>query len=79
MKKESIFNFSEKQLRQIRRIISEPERRVIIGFNKNEYGKAVVSTGVPVMYKPDEVSYVKKRTMSYEKYMIDKERNPRRR
>ncbi len=77
MEKESIFDFSEKQLRQIKNVTKEPESRVGIGFNENQFGEAVVTTGVPVMYNPDKVSYVKKRTMSYEKYMIDKMRNPR--
>ena len=79
MEKERIFDFSEKQLKVIGKNVREPERRVIIGFNENEYGEAVITTGVHVMYNPDEVSYVKKRTMSYEKYMIDKMKNPRRR
>lgn len=79
MEKESLFNFSNEQLRQIRKVNQEPERRIVIGFNENNMGESVVTTGVPVMYQPDKVSYVKKRTMSYEKYMIDKMRNPKRR
>ena len=79
MEKESLFNFSNEQLRQIRKVNQEPERRIVIGFNENNMGESVVTTGVPVMYQPDKVSYVKRRTMSYEKYMIDKMRNPKRR
>lgn len=79
MKEESLFIRSDEQLREIIKIIKEPERRVVIGFNEDDMGRAVVTTGVPVMYKPDKVSYVKKRTMSYEKYMDDKIINPRRR
>lgn len=69
MEKESLFNFSDEYLRKIRRVSSEPEKRVVIGFNETQFGEAVVTTAVPVQTQPDKVSYVKKKTMSYEKYM----------
>lgn len=69
MEKESLFNFSDEYLRKIRRVSREPEKRVVIGFNENQFGEAVVTTAVPVQTQPDKVSYVKKKTMSYEKYM----------
>ncbi len=69
MRKESLFNFSDEYLREIRRVSREPEERVVIGFNKDQFGEAVVTTAVPVQTQPDKVSYVKKKTMSYEKYM----------
>ncbi len=69
MEKESLFNFSDEYLRKIRRISREPEKRVVIGFNENQFGEAVVTTAVPVQTQPDKVSYVKKKTMSYEKYV----------
>lgn len=62
MDKESIFNFSEKLLKKIRKTSREPEQRVVIGFKENEFGQAVVTTVVPVMYNPNKVTYVKKRT-----------------
>lgn len=66
MKKESLFNFSDEYLRKI---IREPKKRVVIGFNENQFGEAVVTTAVPVQTQPDKVSYIKKKTLSYEKYM----------
>lgn len=69
MKKESLFNFSDEYLRKIRKVSHEPEKRVVIGFNENQFGEAVVTTAVPVQTQPDKVSYVKKKTLSYEKYM----------
>ena len=50
----------------------EPGRRVVIGFNENALGEAVVTTGVPVEYKPDEVTYVKQKTLSYERHIFNK-------
>lgn len=69
MKKESLFNFSDEYLRKIRKASREPEKRVVIGFNENQFGEAVITTAVPVQTQPDKVSYVKKKTTSYEKYM----------
>lgn len=69
MEKESLFNFSDEYLREIKRISREPEKRSVIGFNKNKFGEAVVTTAVPVQTQPDNISYVKKKTMSYGKYM----------
>ena len=69
MEKESLFNFSDEYLRKIRKVSREPEKRVVIGFNENQFGEAVVTTAVPVQTQPDKVSYVKKKTTSYEKYM----------
>ena len=53
-------------------IVREPERRVVIGFNQNVYGEAVVTTGVPVQYNQDGVTYVKTKTMSYERHMFNR-------
>lgn len=69
MEKESLFNFSDEYLRKIRKVSREPEKRVVIGFNENQFGEAVVTTAVPVQTQPDKVSYVKKKTLPYEKYM----------
>lgn len=69
MEKESLFNFSDEYLRKIRKVSREPEKRVVIGFNENQFGEAVVTTAVPVQTQPDKVSYVKKKNLSYEKYM----------
>lgn len=69
MEKESLFDFSDEYLRKIRKVSCEPKKRVVIGFNENQFGEAVVTTAVPVQTQPDMVSYVKKKTLSYEKYM----------
>ncbi len=69
MEKESLFNFSDEYLREIRKVSREPEKRVVIGFNENQYGEAVVTTSVPVQTQPDKFNYVKKKTLPYEKYM----------
>lgn len=69
MEKESLFNFSDEYLRKIRRVSREPEKRVVIGFNENQFGEVVVTTAKPVQLQPDNVSYVKKKTLPYEKYM----------
>lgn len=66
MQKEDIFDFSGKSFKKI---IREPKKRVVIGFNENQYGEAVVTTGVPVQTQPDKVTYVKKKTLSYEQYI----------
>ncbi len=69
LEKESLFNFSDEYLRKIRRVSREPEKRVVIGFNENQFGEAIITTAVPVQTQPDKVSYVKKKTLPYEKYM----------
>lgn len=69
MEKESLFDFSDEYLRKIRKVSREPEKRVVIGFNENQFGEAVVTTAVSVQTQPDKISYVKKKTLSYEKYM----------
>ena len=79
MEKESLFNFSEDYLRKIRRVSKEPEKRVVIGFNQNQFGETVVTTGVPVQYKLDEVSYVKKKTLPYEQHMFNEQQRSARR
>ena len=69
LEKESLFDFSDKYLGDIRKVSCEPKKRVVIRFNENQYGEAVVTTAVPVQKKPDKVSYVKKKTLPYEKYI----------
>ena len=69
LEKENLFNFSDEYLIKIRRVSREPEKRVVIGFNENQFGEAVVTTAKPVQLQPDKVSYVKKKTLPYEKYM----------
>lgn len=49
------------------------KKEVVIGFKQNEYGEAVVTTGIPVQYNHDKVSYVKKKTMSYERYLFQRQ------
>ena len=70
MVKENIFNFSEEQLKKNRKMMKQ-NKTSIIGYNENQFGEAMVTTGVPVQIQPDSVSYTKVRTVSYEKYMFD--------
>lgn len=46
-------------------------KRAICGFNENQYGEAIVTTGVSVQYKPEETAYEKKHTTSYEDYIFE--------
>lgn len=73
MEKESLFNFSEAYLRKIRKVSCKSEKRVVIGFNENQFGEAVVTTAIPVQTQPNKVSYVKKKTMSYNDYMFNEQ------
>lgn len=39
-------------------MLREREPRVVISFNEDAFGKAVVTTGVPKQYKEGQVTYV---------------------
>ena len=69
MEKESLLKFSDKQLRKFSK---EPEKRVVIGFNQNTYGEAIITTGVSAELNTDKVTYVKKKTLSYDDYLKGK-------
>lgn len=47
-------------------------KRVVCGANYDAYGRAVVTTGIPKEYKEGVITYVDKRTTSYEEYMDQK-------
>ncbi len=50
----------------------ENSRRVICGFNNNQYGEAVVTTGVPRKYNEDQATHVRKKKMTYDGYITSK-------
>lgn len=50
-------------------------KRVIIGFKPNQYGEAIVTTGVPVRLNADKVSYKDVKSETYENYMTRQLRN----
>ena len=70
MEKESFIHCGYSE--HIQNVYREPERRVVIGFNENSLGEAVVTTGVPVEYKPDQVTYVKQKTLSYDRHIFNR-------
>lgn len=53
-------------------ILREREPRVVIGFNEDSCGRAVVTTGVPRQYKEGQITYVDQKTVSYEDYITSK-------
>ena len=65
MKKE---NFNK----QLQKFSKEHEKRVIIGFNQNAYGDAIITTGVAIELNTDSVTYVKKKKLSYDDYLKGK-------
>lgn len=72
MQKESIFDFSgmESKIKMLKVL-----KRVIIGFKTNQYGEAIVTTGVPVRLNSDKVSYKDVKNETYENYMTRQLRN----
>ena len=54
-------------------------KRVVCGFNQNIYGEAVITTGIPRQYNEGQITYVKKKTMSYNDYMSRKIQKPTKR
>lgn len=48
----------------------EISRRVICGFNQDRYGEAIVTTGVPREYNEGQVTYVRKKKMTYDDYIM---------
>ena len=45
-------------------------KRVVCGFNEDAYGRDVVTTGIPMEYKEGVITYIDKKTVSYEDYII---------
>lgn len=48
----------------------ENSKRVVCGFNQDRYGEAVVTTGVPREYNEGQVTYVRKKKMTYDDYIM---------
>lgn len=45
-------------------------KRVVCGFNEDAYGKAIVTTGVPKEYKEGVTTYINRKTMCDEDYIM---------
>ncbi len=67
---EKNFEMSRFELNKMRRILEE--QRVIIGYNTNKFGEAIITTGVPVQTQPDNVCYTKVKKMFDDNYIIHK-------
>ena len=67
---EKNFEMSRNELNKLRRIFEE--QRVIIGYNENKFGEAIITTGVPVQTQPDNVCYTKVKKMFDDNYIIHK-------
>ena len=54
------------------RLLSQIEnsKRVVCGFNQDRYGEATVTTGIPREYKQGQVTYVRKKKMTYDNYIM---------
>lgn len=61
MEKEISLDFSDDYLKTIIDVSHEPKKRVVIGFNENQFGEVVVTIAVTVQTQPDKVSYVKEK------------------
>ena len=48
----------------------ESSKRVICGFNEDRYGNAIVTTGIPRKYNEGKVTYVRKKKMPYDHYLL---------
>ena len=46
------------------------KKRVVCGFNQNDYGQTIVTTGIPKQYKEGQTTYINQKTMSYEAYAM---------
>ena len=44
-------------------------KRVVCGFKDDAYGRTIVTTGIPKEYKPGQITYEDKKTVSYEDYI----------
>lgn len=44
-------------------------KRVICGFKEEDYGRAIVTTGVPKQYKEGQITYEDEKKVSYENYI----------
>ncbi len=51
--------------------------RAVCGFNKNIYGRAVVTTGTPKRYNDERITYENQKTISYEDYIINNHQGSR--
>lgn len=44
-------------------------KRVICGYNQNDFGQIVIKTGSPRKYNDDKITYVKQKSMSEYDYI----------
>ena len=44
-------------------------KRVICGYNQNDFGESIITTGYPRKYNDDKIDYVNKKTISEYDYI----------
>ena len=44
-------------------------KRVICGYNQNDFGESIITTGSPRKYKDDKIDYVNKKSISEYDYI----------
>ena len=44
-------------------------KRVICGYNQNDFGESIITTGSPRKYKDDKIDYVNKKKISEYDYI----------
>ena len=44
-------------------------KRVICGYNQNDFGESIITTGSPRKYNDDKIDYVNKKTISEYDYI----------
>ena len=62
----------KKYLNLLKNQLQPQPQRVVCGANYDAYGRAVVTIGIPREYKEGVITYVDKKTTSYEEYMDQK-------
>lgn len=54
-------------------------KRVICGYNQNDFGQIVIKTGSPRKYNDDKITYVKQKSMSEYDYISKQMQSARKR
>ncbi len=58
---------SEKQYLLLKKQLQN--KRVICGYNQNDFGESIITTGSPRKYNDDKIDYVNKKTISEYDYI----------
>lgn len=48
------------------------QKRIIVGFNVDDYGNTTVTTGIPKQYNENQLAFKDKKTVSYENHITNK-------